>query len=520
MRLYKRNQTWWVSYYVDRTRKYKSLRTRDKKVAELIAADIVRKDELRRAGLLDPFEEEKQKPMSEHLSDFEATLAARGVTAGHVKDRMACLRAFVEEVGVLRIADLDLARASRWLNSLKAGGWSARTVNRRYQALQQFGRWLVSTRRLPHNALEGLRPLNEAEDRRRVRRALTVEEFERLLSEARERPTRLARVRGRRAPSPDALDRLRARGEVRALVYALAAGTGLRRGELRRMRWCDLDLDRGRLLVPAASAKSRREQAVELHPHIVAALRFARPEEAQPTDTVVPPRMFPTHRTVRADMDAAEIPAKDGEGRIADFHSLRSTFITWCAVNGEHPRVTQALARHASVKTTMNHYTDLRLLDTRGAVARLPVPRLTRAAADGGPVPDLSPTSDTSVHSAALSGTNGSGTAQAANPTESRAEVQGAAERVAGVTGLEPATSGLTGRRSKPTELHPRRCRGRILGAAGAGSNGEEPAIRLRARRRNGPVPRIGLPSPIRVGPRRSAGWEPSCALPSSEPDT
>ena len=59
---------------------------------------------------------------------------------------------------------------------------------------------------------------------------------------------------------------------------------------------------------------------------------------------------------------------------MAIFHALRATFISWLGMTGVHPRMAQALARHASIETTLGTYTDLRLFDSKGAVANLPLP--------------------------------------------------------------------------------------------------------------------------------------------------
>jgi integrase len=376
-----RGRTYWAQYSVGGRRYYHSLRTRDKRAAELIAADHLRRAELRRAGVADPFGTAKDRPLEQHLAEFETTLRARGVVEKYVKSRMACLRALVGHAGAKKIGDLDLAKASAWLNELRESGLSARSVNVRYQAARQFGIWLVRTRRAQFDPFEGLAPLNEAEDRRHVRRALTPDEATRLLEAT------LARALARAGhPHPKALPERRARsertrakmatlGETRALIYLLAMGTGLRRGELRRLRWCDVDLERGRVTIPAASAKSRRAQAVDLHPRLVEALRATRPLVARPTATVLPPRSMPNSVTFDADLEAAGIPKLDAEGRVVDFHALRTTFISWLGMTGAHPRMAQALARHASIETTMGTYTDLRLFDMKGTVERLPLPR-------------------------------------------------------------------------------------------------------------------------------------------------
>ena len=85
-----------------------------------------------------------------------------------------------------------------------------------------------------------------------------------------------------------------------------------------------------------------------------------------------PRKQFPQIRTFLADIKAAGIERKDGDGRVIDFHSLRTTFVTWLVVSGAHPKTAQILARHASIETTMQIHTDLKLLDFKGAVAALP----------------------------------------------------------------------------------------------------------------------------------------------------
>jgi integrase len=68
------------------------------------------------------------------------------------------------------------------------------------------------------------------------------------------------------------------------------------------------------------------------------------------------------------------VPREDAEGRVIDFHALRTTYVSWLAMTGAHPRLAQDLARHASIETTMARYTDLSMVDAKGAVDRLPLP--------------------------------------------------------------------------------------------------------------------------------------------------
>jgi hypothetical protein len=61
---------------------------------------------------------------------------------------------------------------------------------------------------------------------------------------------------------------------------------------------------------------------------------------------------------------------------VIDFHALRTTFVSSLVAAGIHPRVAQALARHSTVELTMKAYTEVHLLDLRGAVDRTATPEV------------------------------------------------------------------------------------------------------------------------------------------------
>ena len=119
-------------------------------------------------------------------------------------------------------------------------------------------------------------------------------------------------------------------GEARAFLYEMAAATGLRRGELqgtglgRRGRGGAVP-DRpghGREVEAAAGAARPGRTCVEglaAHRERLEAGGF--PVGAR--DRVFPGRLFPTHGTFKADLVAAELDGEDDQGRIVDFHSFR-----------------------------------------------------------------------------------------------------------------------------------------------------------------------------------------------------
>ncbi len=146
------------------------------------------------------------------------------------------------------------------------------------------------------------------------------------------------------------------------------------RAEIGRLRWCDIDYERGVIRVPAKSAKSKRDQTVELPKRLAQVLRASKPLEAEDADTVVPKGAFPNSVTFRKDVEAAGIERVDAEGRVVDLHALRHTYVSWLAMTGAHPKTAQTLARHASIETTLERYTDPTLVGTRDAVEKLPLP--------------------------------------------------------------------------------------------------------------------------------------------------
>jgi len=223
---------------------------------------------------------------------------------------------------------------------------------------------------------------------RHVRRALSPEELARLLDAAERRPLEEATAyRKHRGVTPEQRVKLLALGRVRRLVYEVAAGTGLRRGELARLTWNDLDLEKRLLRIPAASSKSRKDQSLPLRSDLAEALAAHRGEGAAAKERVFAPPTFPNLRTLKRDLVAAglakaersadgtlEFDLTDESGRSVDFHCLRMTAITGWVASGAHPRVVQALARHAKIETTMAVYTDVTLLDLRGAVEGTSLP--------------------------------------------------------------------------------------------------------------------------------------------------
>ena len=159
----------------------------------------------------------------------------------------------------------------------------------------------------------------------------------------------------------------------RAVVYATALYTGLRRKELNEIRWMDFLLDEPnpRVRVPASISKNRREATLPLHPELAATLLRLRPGGFDPLAKPFRHHV-PRIETVRKDLEQAGIQLRDEVGRRVDFHSLRMTFGTTLLANGVHPIVVKELMRHSDLKLTTNLYNDSSQLPLAQGVGALP----------------------------------------------------------------------------------------------------------------------------------------------------
>src|SRR5262249_23951854 len=64
----------------------------DKTAAEQMLAGLVRKAELKKADIIDPFEAHRKRPLSKHLAEWARSLRASGATGKHVSQTVANAR--------------------------------------------------------------------------------------------------------------------------------------------------------------------------------------------------------------------------------------------------------------------------------------------------------------------------------------------------------------------------------------------------------------------------------------------
>ncbi len=340
----------------------------DKGLTEQLAAKLENQVLLRKRGMIDPLAEQtiarRQGSVTDALDAFSRSMD--NTAPKHRKLTMTRVKRLVEGCGFRTIGELDAEKVEECLKAIRREeDLGARTYNHYLQAVDEFGKWLASTKRLPSNPVAGIERLNAETDVRHKRRALSPEEVSRLVESA--------RSSGCNIQGYD--------GELRARAYLMSFFTGLRRQELGSLtpRSFRLDAAQPTLTVAAACSKHRREDTLPMHPELVTLVReWVR--DLGPEDLLFPRiERKKAWLMVKLDLERAGIPYETHEG-IADFHAAgRHSHITGLLRNGATLVEARELARHADVRMTMK-YTHIGLQDQADALAGLPAPFPSKTA--------------------------------------------------------------------------------------------------------------------------------------------
>ncbi len=303
------------------------LRTHLKEIAEVKARQRVEDQERELAGLIDakPLRDAAQKSLVDHHSDFVANLVARGRNKDHlIHARNRLLRIF-KECGWRQLRDMSPDSLEKWLAAQTE--FSPKTLNEYLAHAKTFANWLERQGRLPTNPLRRVGKIPTEGRETFKRRALTLEEFLRLLSHSKNRQ----------------------------FVYALAVLTGLRRGELKRLLWADVHLEDPKpwIEVRATTTKNKRPATMFLVPQLVPLLCQARGSGVG----LVLPGGVPSAVTLGKDLVAAGVPIQDERGWRVDFHALRHTYASLLGAAGVSEGARVKMVRHREWRQT-DHYTD------------------------------------------------------------------------------------------------------------------------------------------------------------------
>jgi integrase len=290
--------------------------------------------------------------MASRSSACAATGSRAGIKASTLSGyRQAVERHLIPWYGEVELGRIDRATVEGHVAAMSASGeWAPKTVANVLVVTKALFTGAVERGHLDRSPAAGVRPPRQ--DREEV-----------------EVPTADAVARSIAAADP----------ELR-VAFALAAGCGLRRGELLGLRWADLDLDAGRLRVRRSfgphrmsDAKTRRShRTVVIPPNVAEVLRDHRAAQAEHGmgahvlagrgDEPMAPEV----------LDRGWRRAQRRAGVVHHtLHGLRHYAIsTWIAA-GLSVKAVQEMAGHASATFTLNRYGHLLADDLDVAAVRL-----------------------------------------------------------------------------------------------------------------------------------------------------
>ncbi len=336
-------------------------------------------------GLIDARQRQAEQPLTRHLDDYEAAVAARrNNTAGHARRMANQLRRLADTLNWHRAEQLDADAAQQQLHD-----WSLApaTTAKYLVAFNDFHAWAQRTGRLARHARPAAaavpRPVDTFD-----RRPLEPAEWQQLADYLEHAPPRRdGQNHQERWTRPD-----------RRLIYESALRTAFRKNELRALRVHHLRRH-GRvdaLVLPGRFTKNGKDADVpipadlaqRLRAHIAAAeLEPDAPlfwisrgrnryevREVNEGGHRVKRRVrvgaggakHALHRDLR---DAGLGHLLDIDGRVTDFHSLRATAITWWleghTPSGQRlsPEQVRRLARLSSLSTVQRYIRGARFED-------------------------------------------------------------------------------------------------------------------------------------------------------------
>lgn len=255
----KKKRACWYIGYSDHHGRWKTRKGfTDRGETERLGAKLEHEVMLRRRGLIDPdaerAAEHRNASIEEPLSVFKESIADN--TPKHVKLIMGRVRRVITACKFKCIGEITREAVQAAISEfVTENDLGPRTYNHYVQAFDEFCKWLVSSKRLLANPVLGLDRRNTEVDIRRKRRALSTEEFAKLVGSARNSKKRIQRYDG----------------ETRARIYTISYMTGLRRNEIGSLTPRSFDLVSGQptVTVEAAFSKHRRKDVLPLHPELV-----------------------------------------------------------------------------------------------------------------------------------------------------------------------------------------------------------------------------------------------------------
>ena len=357
--------------------------------AAVMLADLLKKIENEKAGVVDRFADHRKRPLTEHLDDWEKSLEASGRDEEYITLKPTRARYTFRGCGWVHLGDMTADRLGTFLLDLREKQErSVQTSNDWLQAVRQFVRWVISNERLDRDPFARLKPGNAKLNPCRRRGEFTVAEIGKFLDTAASSTTKFRGLAG----------------TDRWMLYRVALGTGFRAAELAALvpDYFDLDSNPPTVILPAEFTKNRKGAVQPLSIELANEVRTFLKSKGRKEPLWPGKWADRSADMLKLDLNSVGIPVKiDGpEGdEVRDFHALRNCYISDVLRTGADLKQAMTLARHSDPRLTASRYARTRLHDLGSVVNKLPKPTtapnepavLRLTGTDGGCIPDVPP---------------------------------------------------------------------------------------------------------------------------------
>jgi integrase len=295
-------------------------------------------DRLVSLGLLTQRRLERSKPLSEHVEIYGRIVRTRKSNKlRHAQQQESKVRRICNAISAERFDDLTERKLLDHLEGLELAVSTRRGF---IIAMKDFANEMVRLGVSQTNPFQHIVPPGQYEDPEYERHPLTVAEFKKLMRYL-ETFERYPRQKSRWTAAD------------RRILYWTAVKSGYRENELRKLKVFNLYLDEKPSVIGLKARHNKNKEKGEVPiPNDLARALKKYVAGRDPTDPIfiMPETSGSIVDMFRRDLDGAGIPWQLPGGEIVDFHTLRSTCITWwLTVDGLKAKRVQVLARLKSL---------------------------------------------------------------------------------------------------------------------------------------------------------------------------
>ena len=270
--------------------------------------------------------------LSPLLRDYGSVYLERQATSGKKPDTLVTERGhinkWIEAIGHLRLDKIRAYHISNHLHALRKAKKSARTCNLSLVCLRNVFRAARVDGHLKISPAEGLVWFKTEKKAHRLYSAEEIDHLCKAATAPRFTEGRVAEDNGKGTPLKNAAQFC---DYIRFLQYS-----GAREQEALRVRWQDVDLERGHVMIGAeGDSKNREARAVDLNPQLLLLLESMKKRRAPDSQWLFPsPQRGERDEHSRTFRESMLLARKAAELPSFGFHDLRRFFASRAVMSG------------------------------------------------------------------------------------------------------------------------------------------------------------------------------------------